>query len=145
MRDNIDTFLTQMQNVLSNDLIIHIVSSYILKDANMRIIKRQKRYKQILCKELVEFHNNCYKDKNISLYRNHRDQIVLKNNSLDNRFFFYSEREHNQFILDNEHEKVVDCNDCNEVVLFNTANGEIVYDANGLPVQKKIKLYIMYI
>lgn len=149
MRKDIDLFLTQMGNSLSNDLISHIVITYIYKDANIRNIQKQKKNKKLVCEELITFFGKCYNDRNILLYRNQQDQIILRNFSENNRFFLYSEREQQQttepalpMLLDSGHERQTEQN---EFILFDNPTNEIVYDENGLPIQKKIKLYIMYI
>ena len=151
MRKDIDLFLIEMENVLSSDLIAYIISTYVYKEANVRTIRKQKEIKKLVCEELVEFFGLCYSDRNIKLYRNQQDQIVLKNFTFDNRFFLYSERDQQQaaqaahqppLLLQSEHEKQAEQN---EIVLFNNPTNQVVYDANGFPVQKKIKLYIMYI
>lgn len=123
-----------MENVLSSDLIAHIVSEHVYKDLNMRTIKKQKQLKTSVCKELIEHFNICYTDKNISLFRNQNDQIILRNFQTNNRLYLYSEKEDN----------IVQKTDKNEIILFNNLAGQVVYDANGFPIQKKIKLYIMY-
>lgn len=142
MRNDINLFLSEMENVLSDDMILHIIVTYVYKEANIRTIKKQKKIKRLVCVDLIKFCGLCYSDRNISLYRNQRDQIVLENFSADSRFFLYSEREQVQQQHMLEHERQTDKN---EIILFNNPTNQVVYDANGFPVQKKIKLYIMYI
>jgi hypothetical protein len=135
MRKDIDLFLNDMENVLSADLIAHIITTYIYKDRNMKTIQKQKKAKSIVCKELIEFYGLCYSNQGFSLYRNQQNQIILKNYQPHTSFLLYSERD--QLIRNQQSSD-------NEMVLFNNQSNP-VYDDNGIPVQKKIKLYIMYI
>ena len=59
--NDIDSFLNMMENMLSADLLKHIVSMVCL-DKNLSIIKKQKELKYKLNKDVIKLFNTYYYD-----------------------------------------------------------------------------------
>ena len=135
MRNNIDEFIDNMEKILSYDMIKYIIN-IIYNDENLKIIKKQKKLKWILNKDIINFHNTYYYDNNCMIYRNEYNQFILKNLALNqnNTFSLYSNNSTSNIILNNQDDNII---------LFNTNNNE--YDDNGILIEKKITLNIMYI
>lgn len=148
MRDDIESFLTVMSSILSDDMIkyiIHLVSV----DKNRQIIRRQKELKIQLNKDIIKLFNTYYYDNNFILYKNENNQFVLENMGLINKqIYIFSNRpsipnneEQNQMVLQNQSS----ADTTNEIVLFDNTSNEVVLDENGFPIQRRIKLDIVYI
>ena len=137
MKD-IDTFLDLMENILSKDMITYIIS-FIYNESNMKIIKKQKKLKLLLHKEF----NKCYIDNNFMLYKNAQNQYMLhglQQTFLNNyKLYLYS----NSNDIYTQSSNLLVCN--NEILLIDNKNRETIYDENGLPIKRIIKLHIVYI
>ena len=137
MKD-IDTFLDLMENILSKDMIIYIIS-FIYHENNLKIINKQKQLKLLLHKEL----NKCYIDNNFMLYKNAQNQYMLRGlhqTFLNNhQLYLYS----NSNDIYTQSSNLLVCN--NEILLIDNKNRETIYDENGLPIKRIIKLHIVYI
>jgi hypothetical protein len=137
MKD-IDTFLDLMETLLSKDMITYIIS-FIYHETNLKIINKQKQLKLLLHKEL----NKCYIDNNFMLYKNTQNQYMLRGlqqTFLNNhQFYLYS----NSNDIYTQSSNLLVCN--NEILLIDNKNRETIYDENGLPIKRIIKLHIVYI
>jgi hypothetical protein len=129
---NIDNYINTMINMLSNDLIKDIIN-IIYKDYNLKIIKKQKRLKYILNKDIINFHNIYYYDNKYMIYRNENNQVLLKNliSNQMNNISLYNVSSSN-IIINNNH------NDNNDIILFDINND------NESLINKKINLNIIY-
>ena len=135
MKNDINTFLNIMEDMLSYDMIKYIISM-IYRERNFHIIRKQKFLKNKVNTDVIKIHNIYYYDNNFMIYKNQRDQFVLEKISLNpvNNISLYAN--------DNP---ILTSNNCeNEIILFDN-NQEQVYDDNGLPVQRRIKLNIVYV
>jgi hypothetical protein len=128
-RTDIDNFIETMKLMLPTDLQQLILREYIYKERNLQIIKKQKETKVTLNKELLYMFNVFYDDNNLKLYKNQNNQYVLRN-YLKNK----------QFYICTANNEIIPVNNTNELVLF-----EPQYDMNGHPIQRRIKLNIVYI
>ena len=121
-----------MKHILTPDMIEFIVSEYIYKERNLQVIKKQKQFRVRLNKELCDIFNVYYDDSNFKLYKNNSNQFVLHNHTKDKQFYMCA----------NNHIVPVPVNNANDLVLFENQQN---YDENGQSIQRKIKLYIVYI
>ena len=167
MRDNIEIFLTKMDDMLTTDL-IRVISNKINKDKNMDIIKKQKEKKKHLCKEILKLFNTFYSDKNFVLYRNNNNEFVIENvtPNPNQQVYLYSNNATIQPVEANEQSNNSELipynqvaneisNQMNHMVLENNTmnmQNELVLfqpttdiDENGNTVQRRIKLYVVYI
>lgn len=122
-----------MKQLLTHDMIHYIITEYIYKDRNLQIIRNQREYKIKLNKELSDMFNVYYNDNNFKLYKNKNNQFVLRNHTKDKQFYM---------CVNNNIVPVNNANDVNDLVLFQNQQN---YDENGEPIQRRIKLYIVYI
>jgi hypothetical protein len=167
MRDNIENFLTKMNDMLTTDL-IRVISNHINKDQNISIIRKQKERKKHLCKEILKLFNTFYSDKNFVLYRNNNNEFVIENVALNpnQQIYLYSnnvtipsvetteQSDNNELIPYNQVANEIS-NEMNHMVLENNTmntNNELVLfqpttdiDENGNTIQRRIKLYIVYV
>ena len=143
--NDIDSFLNMMENMLSVDLLKHIVSMVCL-DKNLSIIKKQKELKYKLNKDVIKLFNTYYYDNNFLLYRNERNQFILENISLNNKHIYVCSNKTQQAIPQELATLTSSANDnINEIVLFEQHDqNEILYDENGLPVNRRIRLDVVY-
>ena len=143
--NDIDSFLNMMENMLSADLLKHIVSMVCL-DKNLSIIKKQKELKYKLNKDVIKLFNTYYYDNNFLLYRNERNQFILENISLNNKHIYVCSNKTQQAIPQELATLTSSANDnINEIVLFEQQDqNEILYDENGLPVNRRIRLDVVY-
>lgn len=135
MKNDINSFLNLMEDMLSYDILKQIIL-LVYKDQNMAVIKKQKLLKYRINSDIIKVHNIYYYDNNFMIYKNQSDQFILEKISVNNmnNISFYSND--SNLLLSN------DCT--NEIVLFDN-NQEQAYDENGLPVQRRIKLNIVYV
>jgi hypothetical protein len=84
--NDIEIYLNKMENILNNDII-----KKILTIINIDIINKQKRLKFTLNKEIKEYRDIYYKDKNYIIFRNEYDNLILKkrNNFVKNNYKFF--------------------------------------------------------
>lgn len=164
MRGDIENILTLMSNELTYDIIKHIIF-FVHQDVNKKTIAKQKVLKKIMMLELVKYFNIFYHDKNIILFRNENNDVVLESitnkyndlylysninqiqdtNSINNNLIEYNQIANDISNTSNEimsHVNTAETN--NEVVLFKNINTTVL-DENGFEVQRRIKLYIVYI
>jgi len=139
--NDIDSFLNMMENMLSVDLLKHIISMACL-DKNLSIIKKQKKLKYKLNRDVIKLFNTYYYDNNFLLYRNERNQFILENISLNNKHVYVCSNKTTPQTIPQE----LPTNDnINEIVLFEQGEqNEILYDENGLPVNRRIRLDVVY-
>ena len=143
--NDIESFLNMMENMLSADLLKHIVSMVCL-DKNLSIIKKQKGLKYKLNKDVIKLFNTYYYDNNFLLYRNEKNQFILENISLNNKHIYVCSNKAPQAIPQELATLTSSANDdINEIVLFEQQEqNEIIYDENGLPVNRRIRLDVVY-
>jgi len=155
MRNDIESFLTAMDSTLSHDLIKYIVQ-IVSTDRNLQIIKRQKQFRFQLNKDIIKLFNTYYYDDNFILYKNEYNQFVLENLGIKNKqIYIYSNRQNhetNQPLLQNtsaETQMVLanqsSSDHTNEIILFDQNQNQELYDENGFPIQRRIRLDIVYI
>jgi hypothetical protein len=125
----IDSFIERMKYILTPDMIEFIVCEYIYKKHNLQVVRNQKQLKVKLNKELSDMFNVYYDDNNFKLYKNENNQFVLRNHIIDKQFYLCGNND------------IVPINNTNDLVLFENQQN---YDENGIPIQRKIKLYIVY-
>jgi hypothetical protein len=84
--NDIEIYLNKMENILNNDII-----KKILTIINIDIINKQKKLKFTLNKEIKEYRDIYYKDKNYIIFRNEYDNLILKkrNNFVKNNYKFF--------------------------------------------------------
>jgi hypothetical protein len=84
--NDIEIYLNKMENILNNDII-----KKILTIINIDIINKQKRLKFTLNKEIKEYRDIYYKDKNYIIFRNEYDNLILKkrDNFVKNNYKFF--------------------------------------------------------
>jgi hypothetical protein len=128
----IDSFIDKMKHILTPDIIEFIVGEYIYKERNLQVIRKQKTFRVRLNRELYDMFNVYYDDNNFKLYKNENNQFVLRNHTKDKQFYMCA----NNDIVS------VPVNNANDLVLFENQQN---YDENGQPIQRRIKLYILYI
>jgi|LakMenE01Jun11ns_1017448.scaffolds.fasta_scaffold9959515_17 hypothetical protein len=139
MNDDIESYMNTMQNILSTDLIRYIVSIAFM-DKNMLIIKKQKKLKAKLNKDVVKLFNTYYYDNNFMVYRNEHNQFILENISMNNKHIRVCSNNTNHSISTELNDDNV-----NEIVLFEQGGQqEVIYDENGLPVNRRIRLDVVY-
>lgn len=139
MNDDIESYMNTMQNILSTDLIRYIVSIAFM-DKNMSIIKKQKKLKAKLNKDVVKLFNTYYYDNNFMVYRNEHNQFILENISMNNKHIRVCSNNTNHSISTELNDDNV-----NEIVLFEQGGQpEVIYDENGLPVNRRIRLDVVY-
>ncbi len=138
---NIDGFLEKMEARLPIDLVTYIMK-IVIRDANIEIIKKQKKLKMRMQYELVDVLNSYYSDNNIKLYKNNRDQFVVhpKNNNCRMMLFCNQGNQGNQLpSLGHMQNLLTEGNttdEQNEVILFPSVNT----DPN-----RRLKIFIVYI
>lgn len=128
----IDSFIDKMKHILTPDIIEFIVGEYIYKERNLQAIRKQKQFRLRLNRELCDMFNVYYDDSNFKLYKNNSNQFVLQNHTKDKQFY----------MCVNNNIVPVPVNNANDLVLFENRQN---YDENGQPIQRRIKLYIVYI
>lgn len=136
MNHDIESFLYVMKEMLPFDIIKHIVA-LVSMDKNLAVIKKQKQLKIKLNADIIKLFNTYYYDNNFLLYRNEQNQFVLENISLNNK---------NIFVCSNRQQISTELqpnNDMNQIVLFEHPE-VIAYDDNGLPIQRRIRLDVVY-
>lgn len=164
MRGDIESVLTLMSKELTFDIIKHIVF-FVHQDVNKKTIVKQKMLKKKMMLELVKYFNIFYHDKNIILFRNENNDVVLENiTNKYNDMYLYSninniqntniinnnliEYNHIANEISNTSNEIIShvntAETRNEVVLFKNTNTTVL-DENGFEVQRRIKLYIVYI
>jgi hypothetical protein len=144
--NDIESFLNMMERMLSGDLLKHIISIVCL-DKNMSIIKKQKKLKYKLNKDVIKLFNTYYYDNNFLLYRNEKNQFILENISLNNKHIFVCSNKTPHAIPEElaTLSSFTNDNNINEIVLFEQREqNEILYDENGLPVNRRIRLDVVY-
>jgi hypothetical protein len=150
MRNDVESFLTIMDSTLSYDMIKHIVQ-LISTEKNLQIIKIKKRLNVQLNKDIIKLFNTYYYDNNFILYKNEYNQFVLENMGIKNKqIYIYSNRHIQDIENTQEESEMVLANQSssdhtNEIVLFDQSQNQILYDANGLPIQRRIRLDIVYL
>lgn len=84
--NDIEIYLNKMENILNIDII-----KKILTIINIDIINKQKKLKFTLNKEIKEYRDIYYKDKNYIIFRNEYDNLILKkrNNFVKNNYKFF--------------------------------------------------------
>jgi hypothetical protein len=84
--NDIESYLNKMENILNSDII-----KKILTIINIDIINKQKKNKFTLNKEIKEYKDIYYKDKNYIIFRNEYDNLILKkrNNYVKNNYKFF--------------------------------------------------------
>lgn len=152
MRHDIELFLTKMQDILSEDLIKHIV--YIVGvEKNIQTIKRQRQYKVQLNKDIIKLFNTYYYDNNFILYKNEHNQFILENMAIKNKqIYVYSNKpieSQNEIVESNQNQLVLhnqsSADTSEQIVLFENPSNQDLYDDNGFPIQRRIKLDIVYV
>jgi hypothetical protein len=139
MNDDIESYMNTMQNILSTDLIRYIVSIASMHE-NISIIKKQKRLKAKLNKDVVKLFNTYYYDNNFMVYRNEHNQFILENISMNNKHIRLCSNNRNQSISTELNDDNV-----NEIVLFEQGGQhDVIYDENGLPTNRRIRLDVVY-
>jgi hypothetical protein len=109
-------------------------------DKNMLIIKKQKKLKAKLNKDVVKLFNTYYYDNNFMVYRNEHNQFILENISMNNKHIRVCSNNTNHSISTELNDDNV-----NEIVLFEQGGQqEVIYDENGLPVNRRIRLDVVY-
>lgn len=153
MRNDIESFLTCMQSILTDDMIKYIVQLVSI-DKNIQTIKKQKHLKLQLNKDIIKLFNTYYYDDNFILYKNEHNQFILENMGLINKhIYIYSNRlveaqnevvqnntSPNQMVLYNQTANTTD-----QIVLFDDTSNQVMYDDNGFVLQRRIKLNIVYV
>jgi hypothetical protein len=136
MNHDIESFLYIMHQMLPMDIIKHIVG-LICTAKNIAIIQKQKQLKTKLNHDIIKLFNTYYYDNNFLLYRNEHNQFILENISLDKKHIYLSS---NRQAISNE----LQSNDINQIVLFEQPT-DVEYDENGLPIQRRIRLDVVYV
>jgi hypothetical protein len=140
MDHDIESFLIMMDEMLAFDIIKYIVSM-ISNEKNMLIIQRQKIIKKKINKDVIKLFNTYYYDNNFLVYKNEHNQFILQNISLNNKHISVYKKQHqenNQLMLTNGLDNE------NEIILFEENRDNEIYDENGLPVIRRIRLDIVY-
>ena len=133
MSRDIEQFLNKFDELLSNDLILRIIMM-VYKEHNLELIRKQKILKAKLNDDILQFFGHYYTDGKIKLYKGINNEIIL-NNMHHNNCRLYSQNQTN-----GQTELLIQ-SDQNQIVLF---DNPIAYDSNGLPITKKVKVYIYY-
>ena len=155
MRNDIESFLTVMDSTLSSDMIKHIVQ-LVSTEKNLQIIKKTKELRFQLNKDIIKLFNTYYYDNNFILYKNENNQFVLENMGIKNKqIYIYSNRQQipeNEIIphITSSETQMVLANQSssdhtNEIVLFDQNQNQDMYDENGFPIQRRIRLDIVYV
>lgn len=136
-----------MDEILPTDM-KHSIVSMINQNTNIIIMKKQKKLKTEMHRELVKVFSTVFHYNGVRLYRNTNDNFVLENNVQNRNIYLYSQR---SIISNNDGTETHPENPIPEsqiIPIANTVsqeNNEIVL-FNGTPnEQRRIKLYVMYI
>ncbi len=132
----IDSFIDKMKYILTPDMVEFIVSEYIYKERNLQVIRKQKHFRVRLNQELYDMFNVYYDDNNFKLYKNENNQFVLRNHTKDKKIYMCANNDIVPVPVNNANANA------NDLVLFENRQN---YDENGQPIQRRVKLYILYI
>lgn len=167
MRNDIENFITSMTDILNDDMIKYIIQNYVYRKHNRSVIAKQKELKYKMLIEIRKLFNILYFDRNFVVYLSVNNQVMLENLSMVyNNVHIYSNTVQSNAIpnipnLHNEYQQLAnnltnsenhlmqsatfDNSSNNELVLYNhQQQTQQLYDENGLPIQRRVRMYVVY-
>lgn len=145
IHQDIDRFITSMQEVLSDELIEFIIRKYIFLPENKMIIRKQKKLKNVMHLQLLFVSSLVYIDDNYYVYLQNNKIIIHNhgNQSYDISLYNYNGMDtvnNNSFLLTSSN-MIVNGSEFSNI--GHTYSSNLVVDVNEN--SSNLVMYIMYI
>jgi hypothetical protein len=123
---NIYAYFNMMEKMLNSDLLQKIYTEICLD-----IIRKQKKNKQLLIKDINKFFRTCYKDNKILIYINELNQLIMQNITYNNiQLYHHNDIETYNLIENNSPETIISNNinsEDDDTDILRTINISIMY------------------